>query len=63
MATQSKIVNVRDRAKEHSEYMQAKYDRENAPPRIIANPLGAAAVKAVLDQIPRVEAELDAAGE
>lgn len=62
MATQSKIVNIRDYAKERAEYIRAKYDRENAAPRIIANPLGAAAVKAVLDQIPRVKAELNRPG-
>lgn len=50
-----------DRAKLDEEYWQAKYARLDGWSRIIANPRGAAAVKEVIDQIPRVKADLDEA--
>lgn len=54
--------NWQDRAKLNEEYWQAYFNRLDGPPRIIANPSGAAAVKEVLDQIPRVRADLDRNG-
>jgi hypothetical protein len=62
---------VLNRTRLNQEYFEALRKRtgwvndsctyENVSPRIIRNPSGAMAVASVIDQIPRVKAELDKA--
>ncbi len=69
MARNPNLIVFLDRDRLNREYYEALRQRtgwnreaaryEPVHPRIIANPRGAAAVKAVIDQIPRVRADLD----